>query len=278
MFWISKIAWLLLAPSNLLIFATLLGVALWRGRLLTGVGRHLATAAGGLLLAVVIFPVGDWMLRTLEQRFPPYVECEGETPAGIILLGGGQASRTVAGRVEEDLNDGADRMRYAAKLARRYHALPVVIAGGQVYEREGARSEAEGMADILIEQGVAPDRLRLEASSRTTAENASNAAALASEPGRWLLVTSAYHMPRSIGTFRKAGVDVVAAPTDWRVDDRSVSLQFSASDRLGRLDMATREYLGLAGYWVMGRSSGLFPKPQGEQCPAADPDSPEAPH
>lgn len=266
MFLISKIAWLLLAPSNLLIFATLLGLALWRGRLLAGFGKHLAAVAGGVLLAVVILPAGDWMLRALEQRFPSYVECEGEEPAGIILLGGGQVSRTVAGRVEEDLNDGADRMRYAAKLARRYHFLPVVIAGGQVYEREGARSEAEGMAEILIEQGVAPHRLRLEASSRTTAENAANAASLASEPGRWLLVTSGYHMPRSIGTFRKAGVDVIAAPTDWRVDDRAVSLQFSASDRLGRLDMATREYLGLAGYWIMGKSSALFPAPPEASC------------
>jgi uncharacterized SAM-binding protein YcdF (DUF218 family) len=269
MFILSKLAWLILAPSNLLILATLLGLALWRIGWLAGFGKMLATIAGALLLAATILPVGDWMLRALEQRFPPYVECGGQTPAGIILLGGGQVSRTVAGRVEEDLNDGADRMRYAAKLARRYPFAPVVIAGGQVYQREGARSEADGMADILIEQGVDPTRLRLEASSRTTAENAANSAVFTSEPGRWVLVTSAYHMPRSIGSFRKAGVDVIAAPTDWRVDDKAVSLQFSASDRLGRLDMAAREYLGLAGYWVMGRSSGMFPEPRDEDaCPA----------
>ncbi len=270
MFWISKIAWLLLAPSNLLVIGTIVGVVLWRTKLAERWGRRIATAAGAVLLAVVILPVGNWLIRPLEQRFEPYVECPGRELAGILLLGGGQASITVDGRIEEELNEGADRMRYAAKLARRYPRLPVVIAGGQVYPREGARAEADGMADILIEQGVYPTRLRLESGSRTTAENAANAAGLASEPGKWLLVTSAFHMPRSMGTFRKAGVDVIAAPADWRVDDRSVSIQFTAADRLERLDLAAREYLGLAGYWIMGRSTGIFPGPRvDDACPAS---------
>lgn len=269
MFLISKIAWLLLAPSNLLVLGTLAGVALWRTKLAEQWGRRIATVAGAILLAATILPVGNWLIRPLEQRFAPYEECPGRELAGILLLGGGQASISVDGRIEEELNEGADRMRLAAKLARRYPRLPVVIAGGQVFARNGARPEADGMADILIEQGVAPTRLRLEGGSRTTAENAENAAALASEPGKWLLVTSAFHMPRSVGTFRKAGVDVIAAPTDWRVDDRSPSIQFTAADRLGRLDLAAREYLGLAGYWIMGKSTGLFPGPLAEDvCPA----------
>jgi uncharacterized SAM-binding protein YcdF (DUF218 family) len=106
----------------------------------------------------------------------------------------------------------------------------------------------------------------LEEASRTTAENATRLRAmLAPKPGeRWLLVTSAFHMPRAIGAFRKAGFDVEAYPVDWRtrgwVDARVPFDRLSSG--LARTDVALHEWGGLVIYWLTGRSSDLFPAPR----------------
>ena len=84
------------------------------------------------------------------------------------------------------------------------------------------------------------------------------------QPGeRWLLVTSAYHMPRAIGIFRKAGFDVEPYPVDWRTSGSGDALRPfpTVGDGLRRTDTAVREWVGLLVYWLMGMSSSLFPAP-----------------
>ena len=106
----------------------------------------------------------------------------------------------------------------------------------------------------------------LESESRTTAENATFTRQLVSpKPGeRWLLVTSAFHMPRSMGAFRKAGFEVEAYPVDWRSRGWSdLASPFSSlSMGLARTDTAVHEWTGLIAYWMTGRSSELFPGPR----------------
>ena len=267
---LSKLVWFLLAPLNLIVLAMAAGLALWRWKRTAAWGRRVVIGAGLTLIALAVLPVGPVALSVLERRFPPYRPCAGQPVAGILLLGGGLQSTTSHGRVVEELNSAADRMRYAAQLARDNPALPVLISGGQVFTRPGARSEAEGMADLLVELGVARARIRLESASRTTAQNAEMTAKLAATtPGAWLLVTSAYHMPRSMGLFRKAGVHVAAAPTDWNVDDDAPLILSSASGHIGQFEVAMREYVGLAFAWVTGKSADLLPGPGPASCPAA---------
>lgn len=273
-FLLSKIGWLLATPSNLLAIALIVGFALMRWTRFARLGRRLAIVAGAILAIVAILPVGPWMERGLERRFPEWSGCTGaeaKPVAGIILLGGGLQSIRVNGHVEEMLNDAADRIRYAGTLARQHPNAPVLISGGQVFARPGMRSEAEAMAEMLVELGVARERIRLETGSRTTAENAAFAKTLAAgTDGPWLLVTSAYHMPRSMGVFRKVGVPVIAAPTDWHGDDNAPLLLFRAADQLNKFDLAAHEYLGLLGYWIGGKTSALFPGPGAEAaCLAA---------
>jgi uncharacterized SAM-binding protein YcdF (DUF218 family) len=104
--------------------------------------------------------------------------------------------------------------------------------------------------------------------ARNTYENALFSKQLAAPKAgeRWLLVTSAFHMPRAVGLFRKAGFAVEPYPVDWRVG-RSASdiLAFTllATDGLGRTDVAMREWIGLLAYWITGRTSVLFPGPGG---------------
>jgi uncharacterized SAM-binding protein YcdF (DUF218 family) len=271
-FVISKVGWFFLTPSNLLLLATIAGVALLYWKRTRTWGFRLAACGAMATLLVVLLPVGDWLIGSLERRFPAFSVCTTIPPrpvAGIILLGGAISSQEIDGKILEDLGSSADRIRKAAQLSRDYPDLPLVISGGQAFPRKGARTEAVATAAVLNELGVDLRRLRLETASRTTAENAEFVSAQA-EKGSWLLVTSAFHMPRSVGSFRKAGVNVIAVPTDWLVDDNRPILTMSAIDRLGRLDLGVHEYLGLAAYWITGRTSGLLPGPLKEDtCPAA---------
>ena len=272
-FLLSKFGWLLVTPSTLLVLALATGVGLSRWRRFATAGRRLAIAAAIGLGVIILLPVGTTMDRALEQRFPAWSGCTGvDAPpiAGILLLGGGLQSIRVNGHVEEMLNDAADRIRYAGVLARLHPGVPILISGGQVFTRAGMRSEAEAMADMLVEFGVARDRIKLEAGSRTTAENAALAKSIAAgTTGPWLLVTSAFHMPRSMGVFRRAGMSVVAAPTDWHIDDDPPLVFFSVAEQLKWTDFSVHEFLGLLGYWLGGKTSELFPGPGAEAaCPA----------
>ena len=264
-FLVSKIGWLIATPSNLIVLVIVCGLLLWRWKRTAGVGRIMIVSATSVLLAVVVLPVGNWMVSSLEQRFPPFASCTanaGQPIAGILLLGGSMTSKAVAGRMEEDLGDGADRIRLAASLARKFRDAPILISGGQAFPRPGARSESEAIATVLREFGVDRERIIVETNSRTTAENAAFASDLMEgREGYWLLVTSAFHMPRSMGAFRKTGVRVIAAPTDWVVDGDVPFLTLNVADRLGKLDLGVREYLGLIAYRVTGRTATLIPGP-----------------
>jgi uncharacterized SAM-binding protein YcdF (DUF218 family) len=104
----------------------------------------------------------------------------------------------------------------------------------------------------------------LEPRSRNTVENAVFSKAIAQpKPGeRWLLVTSAQHMPRSVGAFRQAGFPVEAYPVAWRTDVHyRFGLSLTIGSNLARLDLAANEWVGLLAYWLAGQSSALWPAP-----------------
>jgi uncharacterized SAM-binding protein YcdF (DUF218 family) len=105
----------------------------------------------------------------------------------------------------------------------------------------------------------------MERRSRNTLENAEfTKALLAPKAGeRWLLVTSAFHMPRSVGLFRKAGFAIEPYPVDWRVGGRGdlFALNNIALDGLGRTDTAMREWMGLIAYRATGKIDELLPGP-----------------
>jgi len=118
---------------------------------------------------------------------------------------------------------------------------------------------------FLESLGVAPERFRVENRSLTTAENAQFVKALIDPKPteRWLLVTSAAHMPRAIGAFRKVGFRVEAYPVDWQTAGPIDLLSFAASPltKLRLCDMALHEWLGLLIYRLTGKTDELFPGP-----------------
>ena len=125
--------------------------------------------------------------------------------------------------------------------------------------------EADYAVDLFESLGIPRGRIETERQSRNTIENAELSKALAKpKPGeRWLLVTSAYHMPRSIGVFRRVGFPVEAYPVDWRTRgpiDLAIPFE-SITAGLRRTDTAVHEWIGLFAYWLSGRTSALFPAP-----------------
>jgi len=114
----------------------------------------------------------------------------------------------------------------------------------------------------------------MERHARNTQENAefSKAIAAPKDGERWLLVTSAYHMPRSVGLFRKAGFAIEPYPVDWRMGVRADLQNFRilAGEGLANVDIGVREWIGLFAYRATGKTSELFPGPAPEHSRASD--------
>ncbi|MEM6665764.1 MAG: YdcF family protein [Pseudomonadota bacterium] len=261
-FYASKIIWFFLTPSNLLVTATAFGVLL----LLVGVWRSLACllAVGGVfgLLVAGYMPLGYALMSPLEERFPR-PEALPETVDGIIVLGGFSASFVATVRGSMELNEAGERFAIIHDLAARYPAAPIIITGGAPRFFFEADTEA-AIAESALSRYA--DRLVLEDQARNTAENATlTLDLLKPKPDqRFLLVTSAWHMPRSMGRFRAAGwTQAIPYPVDFRTagpQDR-FRVATTLSDGLRRVDTATREWIGLAAYFATGRTDQLFPEP-----------------
>ena len=259
---VSKILGFFANPSDLVVAIGLLGFALLAKRWT----RAATWLIGACFLALVVLglsPIGNMLMIPLEQRFPPWAAARG-SPDGIVVLGGAISPDVSAARNEVALNEAAERLTVVADLARRFPKARILYSGGNG-ELIGDEREAPFALRLLETFGIAPERILLEDRSRNTIENAVYSKEVARpKPGeRWLLVTSAYHMPRAVGVFRKVGFTVEPYPVDWRTRGAQDELRPFASvgDGLRRVDTAVREWVGLAVYWLTGRSSELFPGP-----------------
>jgi len=265
-FTLSKTIGIALLPGNFLIGIGLLGVILLATRL-ARLGRKLLIAFVVLIAICGFSPLGNFLLYPLEARFPAWDPARG-APDGIVVLGGAIDADLSASHGKAVYTRAADRVIEAAALARQYPKARIIYSGGSANLIDADAREADYAADIFERLGVARDRLTMERRSRNTKENAEFSRLLAAPKSgeRWLLLTSAFHMPRSVGVFRKAGFAVEPYPVDWRAGGSGDLLAFSpfALDGLQRTEIAVREYLGLVSYRIAGRTSELFPGPNPE--------------
>ena len=252
-----------MVPINFLVELGIISVVLMATRF-AGLGRKLAATTLILLALAAFSPLNNLLLYPLEARFPAWDPSRG-APDGIIVLGGSVDTDLSAAHHTPVVLHAADRFFAPAELARRYPNVRVVFTGGTSNLISTDAKEADYSAPILENLGIPKERLILERDSRNTWENAIFTKKLvAPKPGeRWLLVTSAFHMPRSMGIFRKAGFDVEAYPVDWRTGgpDDVLSFTNNGADGLERTNVAVREWIGLVAYRLMGRTSELLPGP-----------------
>ena len=263
-FALSKTLGTMLLPINFLIELGLVGVLLlwtrWRR-----FGRKLLVASV-LLLAICAFtPAGNILMYSLESRFPPWDASHG-APDGIVVLGGGIDPDPSAAHGEASFSSSGGRLIAAAIYARRYPNARILYSGGSAnFLTNTSAKEADYALKVLEDLGISRDRLIMERESRNTFENAEFSKKLADpKPGeRWLLMTSAFHMPRAIGIFRKVGFAVEPCPVDWRLAGRSDLTRFPAysEEGLQHTYLAVREWLGLVAYRLTGRTDALFPGP-----------------
>ncbi len=262
MFGLSKVLGFFALPSNLLIVLALTGILLMRTRF-RGFGQGLVIGAVLLLAVIGIAPVGNALMLPLEERFPKW-DAKGGSPHGIVVLGGAISPDVSAARKDVALNEAAERMTAIAKLARDHPKARIVFTGGNGRLMGGA-SEADFVTGLFESFGIPRDRIELERRARNTIENAVLTRDMVQpKPSeRWLLVTSAHHMPRSVGIFRKAGFPVEAHPVDFRTrgsEDLAGSFR-SLAGGLARTDAAVHEWAGIVMYWLTGHTSELFPGP-----------------
>jgi len=259
---LSKVFWFFATPSNLLCVLALAGVGLTRIKRLRGFGAGFAGLGALGLLVAGLSPLANWVVLPLEERFPAFRD-DGQAVDGVVVLGGAVQAEESFGRNQLTVNEAGERVIALADLARRYPSARLVFSGGGGTLLADEAPEADALGRFLGTLGIAPGRVLFENRSRTTAENAALTRRLVEpKPGeRWLLVTSAWHMPRAVGCFRRAGFPVTAYPVDFRTRGRSDAWRTFTfvSEGLRRLDMAAREWAGLVGYRLAGQTDALFP-------------------
>lgn len=236
----------LLPPGIFIVFLIYSGIRLllkkqWNG----GIVNFLA---GIFIWTLSVSPVTDAIITGLESDFKIPENPQGDV---IILLGGGSYTGTsdLSG-IGSPTGDALGRIVTAARLQKRLN-LPVIVSSGQVYKNKP--SEAPIMKRFLIDLGVPSNKIMLEDKSRDTIENARYSRDICRKMGfkNPILVTSAYHMKRSILSFKKADIDVTPLPSDFKTwKDRKYGWEdyLPSVSALGDAGRAVHEYIGLLFY------------------------------
>src|SRR5262245_1784516 len=201
-----------------------------------------------LQIASVNVP-GSLLLRLLETRFPAWRQTPTNQIDGIVFLGGFHLDSNRVANAWSDIRPGmAERVMETVRLSKLYPQAKILYSGGG--------TEAQVGKKVLMRLGIAHERIIIEDRSKNTAENArlSKMVAAPKQSEKWLLVTSAVHMPRAIGAFRAIGFPVEADPVDFRGSKADASAR-------EKVMLPLREYIALFVYWLSGRSSELFPSP-----------------
>ncbi len=209
-----------------------------------------------MLLSLTILPFGELLLQPIENTYPAQPHLSQVD--GIIVLGGEDA-RASAFWGQIQFNEGGDRFAAGLPLARRLPDAPLLFAGGSGALRDvagAAVSEASVAEQFFLEQGIDRDRLLLEDRSRNTAENARLSFELAApaDGETWVLITSAFHMPRAIRSFEAAGwQSLVAWPVDYRTAQFSDRIGWDLTRNMQNLQTAIREHVGQIAYRLSRR-------------------------
>ncbi len=263
LFILGEIVGTLTLVGTVLLLICVAGLVLTRRRG-SRIGRGLLVIGIIGFVLVWLLPVDQWALLPLEDRFPQVTQPPAHVD-GIIVLGGAVLPDLSADRGIPSLNDAAERMTTGVALALRYPTARLVFTGGRGTVVPGETTEADVARTLFISLGIPPDRLVMESASRTTYDNAVMTKALVNpQPGQtWILVTSAAHMPRSVGLFRAAGWNVLPWPVGYKSGvGHYLWLPSTLGQHLLQLDEAMHEWVGLVGYRMIGRIDTLFPGPE----------------
>ena len=261
-FYTSKILWLLADPGNILLIIICLACFLawikWFNTL-----RILITFTAIFAASISILPIGKTIVNHLENRFPAFTSLP-KNIEGIIILGGVVDQHLTQDREQISINSAVERITEFAKLAKIYPKAKLVYSGGSGILGQQELKEADFVYPLLKTLDMNLERVIFENQSRNTSENASFIKDLVKPKinQRWIVITSAFHMPRAMATFRKHRWNILAYPVDYRTPSKSeFKLEFNLISGLASFSLAIHECIGLTFYWLSGRTNELYPKP-----------------
>lgn len=262
-FYISKLIWLLISPDNILLILIILSlILLYIGK--SKAAKILLSTVSGILIFIAFVPLGEWILYPLENRFPtnPILP---EKIDGIIVLSGAENPLLSNAWEQVELGTAAERNLSFLTLARKYPNAKLIFTGGTgslIYQDY----KAADIAKTLFEQQTFDtSRILFERESRNTYENVIYSKKLIKpiKNENWILITTSWHMPRSVGIFCKSGWPVLPYPVDHQTNkDNLFRINFDLLNNLFTLKTAIKEWLGIFAYYLSGKTSSLFP----EQC------------
>lgn len=259
-FWASKLIWLLISPDTLFLILFILAWGLFICKKIES-AKKLMTFLVIVLLIVALFPVGEWILYPLEKRMTTNPKLPDKVD-GVIVLGGSTANMRSVSWDQVELNESAERNFAFISLSKKYPEAKLVFTGGSGSLTNQELKEATLMRRLFEEQGLDLSRIIFEDASRNTYENAiftmKKVKPHISE--KWILITSAAHMPRSVGIFCKAGWPVLPYPVDHlSVPGNLFRIELNLSKHLMKLKKGMREWTGLVAYRLSGKTSSFFP-------------------
>lgn len=262
-FYMSKVFWFLADPGNVLLIMLCLGASLvFRRR--DKLGRRLLALAAIVSFIVAVVPIGKNMSIVLENRFPVVRELPRNVD-GIIVLGGVLDEVVTKARGQMSIGGAVERLVEFAALSQKYPNAKLVFTSGSGKLLTQNIKEGDMVGPLLAKLGVNMDRVQIESQSRNSFENAVMSKQLVN-PGpdeTWILITSAFHMPRTVGIFRQLGWPVLAYPVDFHFKGQfAYAPTFNLMGGFGQLSRATHEWLGLLFYWLTDKTDAFFPGPQ----------------
>ncbi len=230
-------------------------LAVFGGERSRKVGRIGILVLALALSSLLVVPLGQWALLPLENRYATH---EPKEVDGILVLTGNENAFLSEARGVPIVAESGSRHLALARLAKRYPKAKIVVVGDPTPRHVSSKVSVQTVVqEVLDGAGVPRARVLYETKSRTTRENALMAKEIAKprEGEKWLLLTSAFHMPRSVLCFEKAGWEVIPYPTDYFTPPRPQKpclCGMSAEHQLRLLTRAAHEYVGLLVYWAAG--------------------------
>lgn len=257
----SKLFWIFAQPLSLIFLSIVAGLIL----AVSGFSRlrNLVLGLGAVFAFFAIFSnVGALLIAPLEQHYARPTQIPPQT-YGAIVLGGGVDAFIAKAYESYELNAAGDRLVEALRLATVDPDLKILVTGGVGELSQDGDGDGVAAQRLFGAFGLNAKRFLFETRSRSTFENAVDSKALLGPETerKWLLVTSAFHMPRALKTFEAQGFNVVPWPVDYRAaPNPSLAFDFEKGvTQLSVFTLALHEWAGLFAYWISGKIASFWP-------------------
>lgn len=259
-FYASKIIWILIAPENIILLLILFSLTLlYINRV--KLAKTLLTITSVLLITISFIPVGEWLLYPLESRFQNNPALPDKIN-GVIVLSGAEATELSHLWQQVELNAAAERDFSFLSLAQKYPTAKLVFTGGTGSLNKQQYKAADVAEKLFTQQNFDIDRIIFERESRNTYENVIYSKKIVQPVNNenWVLITTGWHMPRSVGIFCKAEWPVIPYPVDHQTKKGDLlRIDFDLLGNLITLKIAIKEWIGLFAYYLTGKTTSFLP-------------------